>query len=79
MVVGCVQKLVSEFGMNEFNYFGSVQFFNNGGIQVELNKEEKQIVDVYFVDIQVLELEKREVELEFVENDEKYKKIFEVL
>ncbi|PYY30390.1 Lipoprotein LpqB [Paenibacillus illinoisensis] len=79
MAAGCAQKPVSESGTNEPNHSGSVQPSNNGGTQVEPNKEEKQTVEVYFADTQVLELEKREVELEFVENDEKYKKAFEAL
>ncbi|MFS0873443.1 GerMN domain-containing protein [Paenibacillus xylanilyticus] len=79
IAVGCAQKPVSESGTNEPKQSGSVQPPNNSGTQVEPNKEQKQTVEVFFADTQVLELEKREVELEFVDNDEKYKKTFEAL
>ena len=79
IAAGCAQEPVSESGTNEPNHSGSVQPSKNGGTQVEPNKEQKQTVEVYFADIQVLELEKREVQLEFIEDDEKYKKTFEAL
>ncbi|MGF9700147.1 MULTISPECIES: GerMN domain-containing protein [Paenibacillus] len=81
IAVGCAQKPVSESGTNEPKQSGSVQPPNNSGTQVEPNKEQKQTVEVFFADTQVLELKKREVELAFADNvdADKYKKTFEAL
>ncbi|MHA7581185.1 GerMN domain-containing protein [Paenibacillus vandeheii] len=78
VAIGCAQKPVSESGSAEPAVQGG-QSPNPSEAKVDLGTMNTQAVDVYFADSQVLELEKKEQEIEYKDDSEKYKKTFEAL
>ncbi|MCW3794492.1 GerMN domain-containing protein [Paenibacillus sp. LS1] len=55
---------------------GQAQSPNPSEPEVDLDKMNTQVVDIYLADSQVLELEKTEQEIEYEEDSEKYEKTF---
>ncbi|MFC9711240.1 GerMN domain-containing protein [Paenibacillus sp. NPDC056933] len=76
--MGCAQKPVSESGSADPAVQGGPSP-NPSETKVDLGTMNLQTVDVYFADSQVLELEKKEQEIEYKDDSEKYKKTFEAL